>query len=142
MLRLRVQRVLTGFLVSRFGQHLAMNYLLQSQNDMPFIELDPSQARLWSEQDALDWVGVCGEHGTQRLLHAENLSEDFYNLKTGLAGAILLKFSNYWLKVAAVIPPEKSSQGRFGEMARETNRGQAFRIFSTREAAVDWLVRD
>ena len=73
-----------------------MDYFVQNRKDISFIELNPSQAKLASEQDALDWVGACGEHGAQRLLvHAENLTEDFFDLKTGLAGAILLKFSNY-----------------------------------------------
>lgn len=98
-------------------------------------------ARIPSEQGALDWVATCGELEASRLLvHAENLIEDFYDLKTGLAGAVLLKFTNYRIQVALVLPPERLSQGRFGEMAREANRrSREFRVFTDREQGLSWL---
>lgn len=106
------------------------------------IETVPGSGSIQGEADALDLVAVCGEYGAQRLiLHVENLSDAFFDLKSGLAGAVLLKFSNYWLRVAAVIPAARIGQGRFAEFATETNTGQQFRIFSQRQAALDWLAR-
>jgi len=120
-----------------------MQYQVSEANHQFFIELTPNVLCLQSEQDALDCVSACGENGTQRLmLYASNLSSDFYDLKTGLAGKILLKFSNYFLKVAAIIPPDLSNYGRFGEMAHETRFfNQEFRVFSNREEAEIWLTR-
>ena len=99
--------------------------------------------RMESERDALDLVAACGEYGSTRLLLlAENLGEDFYNLRTGLAGAALLKFSNYRLKVAAVVPEERM-QGRFGEMAQEANRrNHEFHVFVAPAAAEAWLLAE
>jgi len=94
-----------------------------------------------TEQDALDLVAACGENETHRLmLHSENLSEDFFHLRTGVAGAILLKFSNYYLKVALVLQPGQGREGKFGEWVLETNRGREFRVFYDRAAAEAWLV--
>lgn len=105
---------------------------------LPGDEHDPS--RIGSEADALDLVGICGEHQIHRLLlHAANLTDDFYNLRTGLAGTVLQKFVNYRIRAAAVLTPELATQGRFGEMVREANRGRQFRVFYDRAEAEAWL---
>jgi len=112
-------------------------------NGIKYVEGPFSGLLISSEADALNLVSFCGENDTNRLLlYAANLHEDFFDLKTGLAGAVLQKFINYGIKTAAVIPPEISQQGRFREMALETNRGQHFRIFSEASAAEAWLIED
>jgi hypothetical protein len=120
-----------------------MNYRLIENPTHNFIECLPDPTPLSSAQNALDLVGGCGEYGVSRLLIPEGcLSEDFYNLKTGLAGEVLLKFSNYRIKAAAVIPNETVGKGKFYEFALETNRGRDFRIFQDYQKAVDWLIQD
>jgi PadR family transcriptional regulator, regulatory protein AphA len=118
-----------------------MNTKLIVKDEQSYLECIPGECRMESERDALDLVAICGENLTTRLmLHAENLSDDFYQLHTGLAGAILLKFVNYRIRVAAIIPLELINQGRFKDMVLETNRGNAFRVFQTREKAEQWLI--
>ncbi len=118
-----------------------MDTRLISKDGQSYLECLADGGVMASEAGALDLVAACRENGADRLLlHASNLNEDFYNLKTGLAGAALLKFSNYLVKVAAVIPPEIANQGRFGEMVLETNRGNAFRVYPDEAKAVAWLV--
>jgi hypothetical protein len=93
-----------------------------------------------NERDTLDVVGFCGESLSSRvLLYEFNVGPDFYDLKTGLAGMLLLKFSNYRITAAAVLDPQESKRGRFGEFAWETNRSREFRIFPDRNSALDWL---
>jgi len=112
-----------------------------TEQNRSFVECLPDGGLITSEQDALDLVGICGEHRTfALLLHETNLNEDFYDLRTGLAGAVLQKLFNYSIRVAAVLPLERSTRGRFGEMVLESNRGRQFRVFTTREAAVQWLL--
>lgn len=120
-----------------------MEYQIIDSNNQRVIECLPGKVCLRDEQDALDWVGICGENETYLLMiHASNLTPDFYDLKTGTAGRILLKFSNYSLKVAAVIPAEIAQRGRFGEMVLETNRvSREFRVFADREDAENWLIQ-
>ncbi len=104
------------------------------------IECLPQGGIISDEQSALDLLGICGEeHADSILLHSTNLSEDFYNLKTGLAGALMLKWTMYRIIVAAIIPPEKIGTGRFYEMVIETNRRNDFRVFPSRDEAVSWL---
>ena len=117
-----------------------MNYRLIDTTPYHFLECLPEGGIIHSEQDALDWLALCGEHGTDRLMiHASNLTNAFFDLSSGLAGAILLKFVIYRVKVAAVLTPELVNRGKFREMALETNRGQDFRIFYERSEAEAWL---
>jgi hypothetical protein len=118
-----------------------MNYHRVEKNGQNYVEVLPDAWRVKSEAEALDLIAACGEHHTHRLLlHAASLPEDFYNLRSGLAGAVLQKFSNYRLRVAAIIPDEQAAQGRFGEMVLEANRGSQFRVFAEPLAAEDWLM--
>lgn len=118
-----------------------VKYVFHKKNHGNYLECEPQGGIIQTESDALDLIAACGENETYNLLiHAENLPEAFYDLRTGFAGAILLKFSNYHLRVAAILDPVKSAQGRFGEMALETNRGDQFRIFPSVESAEAWLL--
>lgn len=117
-----------------------MNYQLNTEYPQTYLECLPGEERLASESQALELVAACGENGTDRLmLHAANLTEDFFQLRTGLAGSVLLKFAIYRLRVAAVLTPELVHQGRFQEMVSESNRGNQFRVFYDRAAAEQWL---
>ncbi|MEA4906372.1 MAG: DUF4180 domain-containing protein [Anaerolineaceae bacterium] len=117
-----------------------MDVQVIQHHGITIVESLPGSGQIANENDVLDLVAACGEHGSDRLLlHEGNLSADFYDLRSGLAGVVMLKLSNYRLRAAAVLPPEKSGQGRFGEMVLETNRGRQFRVYPEREAALDWL---
>lgn len=109
-----------------------------------YVALLPGDGLVAGVQDALDLVGACSEHQAYRLLlHGDNLPDDFFNLRTGLAGEILLMFTLYGIKLALVLPPERAGQGRFGEMALEANRGnQGFHVFPDRGAAEAWLTAE
>ena len=118
-----------------------MNFTLITRGNVKITMCIPDGNKISSEADALDAVGACGEYETDKLLiPGENLSEAFYDLKSGLAGAVLLKFSNYFIKAAVVVKAEMIGKGRFYEFVLETNRGNEFRVFQDREKAMDWLM--
>ncbi len=121
-----------------------MNYRLITDLPNAYLECLAGDGQIQSERDALDLVAACGEHQVHRLLlHAENLADDFYHLRTGLAGAVLQKFNTYAIKLAAVLTPELVNQGRFQEMVLEANRrDRLFHVFYDREAAAAWLVEE
>lgn len=51
-----------------------------------------------------------------------NVKEDFFNIKTRLAGMALQKFINYHVKVAVIIEDEEVYNYRFKEMIMEANK--------------------
>ena len=121
-----------------------MNYQVNESNEILYVECLPDGGVVRSERDALDLVAACGESGATRLMiHAGNLSPEFFDLKTRLAGEVLLKLAMYRIKLAAVLTPELVGDGRFYEMVIEANRrNQEFHVFYDRAEAEAWLIGD
>lgn len=119
-----------------------MNYQIREIESKKYIELVSSTEPLSTENDALDLISLCWEHETNALMiHYAALSEDFFKLKTKVAGNIIQKFINYSIKAVAIIPQETIEKGRFKEMAMETNKGNHFRLYESKEEAEKWLLK-
>ncbi|CDX04745.1 PadR family transcriptional regulator [Desulfitobacterium sp. LBE] len=118
-----------------------MNYQIRETENKKYIELISIENRLNTENDTLDLISLCWEHELSRLmLHYTTLSEDFFDLKTGVAGGIIQKFSNYGIKIVLIVPQETMQKGRFREMTAETNKGNHFRMYESKEEAEAWLL--
>jgi hypothetical protein len=112
------------------------------RNNCVYIKGGAGRVLLTNERDLLDLISFCGEQDSNRLLlFAENLPQRFFDLRSGEAGSVLQKFSNYHMKVAAVLQTSHI-RGKFGEFVLETNRGRQFRVFESPEDAERWLVSD
>ncbi|KNY29586.1 DUF4180 domain-containing protein [Pseudobacteroides cellulosolvens] len=123
------------------GEGSNMEWKCVVNSDKKYVECISAANPLGSEQDALDIIALCGDNDTNLLmLHERALSEDFFKLKTKIAGAMLQKFANYRMKVALVISKDIIGKSKFKEMASEANRGSQFRVFNTKEDAEVWLV--
>jgi hypothetical protein len=118
-----------------------MDYRVIEKNNKKYIESVPIQKKLSTEQDVLDLIGICiGNDVNVLVLHIDAFSEDFFNLKTGLAGMILQKFINYHLKVAVILDKEVAFNDRFKEMIMEANKGNHFRTFKNIIDAEVWIL--
>jgi PadR family transcriptional regulator, regulatory protein AphA len=116
-----------------------MEYITRQVGEQKYIDC-AENCLIGNEQAALDLIGICtGEEIYRVMLQSVNLPEDFFRLSSGLAGNILLKFYNYSILVAAVLLPKQVKEGKFYEFALETNRGNQFRIFFSRQKAEEWL---
>lgn len=113
--------------------------MMKAHNNTPYCSIAP-EARPLSAKDINDAIiGLCFANNAERLLLEDgDLHEDFFALRTGFAGELLQKLTNYHIKAALVTTPERLT-GRFGEMALETNKGASFRIFTEEGLALDWL---
>ncbi len=95
-----------------------------------------------AENDILDLIVFCGQNDAHRILfHQENLSPEFFDLKTRLAGLLFQKLANYHLKAAVLVSFEKIQNPRFKELIYECNRGQQIRFYEDKPAAEAWLLR-
>jgi hypothetical protein len=86
-----------------------------------------------------DGVNLLGELYYQNvdaiILYEKNVIPDFFDLKTGMAGEILQKFSNYRLQLAIVGDFSKISSKSLQNFIYECNRGkQTFFANSLEEA--------
>jgi DNA-binding PadR family transcriptional regulator len=119
-----------------------MKYRITDNGKVRYLELISVTKPLDREQDMLDLVSLCGENEiSQLLIHGSCLSEDFYNLKTGIAGAVLQKLVNYYIKAAVVIPDRPGLSKRFMELISEANQGSQYCFLSSVGEAEDWFER-
>ncbi|MER3483820.1 MAG: DUF4180 domain-containing protein [Meiothermus sp.] len=91
-----------------------------------------------SAADIPDLLGA--SFGADGLILTEgDLSPEFFNLRTGLAGEVFQKFTNYKIPVALVIPDLKAYGERFNELAYEHKTHPLIRFVSSLTEAKEWL---
>ena len=73
------------------------------------------------------------------MLDESQLGPDFFDLRTGLAGEVFQKFTNYRVRLALVIADANSHGARFAELAYEHRTHNAVRCFTTEQLARQWL---
>jgi uncharacterized protein DUF4180 len=73
------------------------------------------------------------------VLDEKNLSPDFFDLKTGLAGQVLQKFVSYRTKLAVIVRDPSIYGGRFGELMHEHRIHPTVRFFVAEQPARQWL---
>ncbi len=93
-------------------------------------------------QSALDLIATVGfEAGTNSvILNKEALSEDFFDLRSGLAGEILQKFINYRMKVAIVGDFSAYTSKSLRDFIYECNGGRDLFFVAEEETAVERLI--
>jgi hypothetical protein len=118
-----------------------MELRVVDENGIDVVEGAPEQPFMSSVADADRVIEAClSAGGRSVLLYAENLTQGFFDLSSGEAGAILQKLRTYGIRLAVVCDPDRVRfSSRFGEMVAEERRGPHFGVFDTRAAARDWL---
>ncbi|MBN2522959.1 MAG: DUF4180 domain-containing protein [Bacteroidales bacterium] len=85
-------------------------------NGTNIAEVASEKIEIKNVQDALDLMGNCDYRGARRIiLHKKNISTEFFDLSTGIAGEILQKFSTYRVKLAIV----GDFSGHFGKSLKD-----------------------
>ena len=114
-----------------------MDYKIIEKMNKKYIEINQV---INCESDILDIIGICISNDTKLVLFRENtLSDEFINLKSGLAGIALQKFMNYHIKASAIIDKNKI-EGRFKELAYELNKSNNFKVFDNSIDAKNWIL--
>ncbi|MFQ5421258.1 MAG: DUF4180 domain-containing protein [Anaerolineae bacterium] len=105
-----------------------------------YVRCAPDDGLVSRDADVLGLLGSCYEIGANRLLLDEqHLHPDFFDLKTGLAGAIFLKLTNYRAKTAVLATLVNIQNERFQELIFECNKGQQINFFDDLTKAEQWL---
>ena len=73
------------------------------------------------------------------LLLEGDLGSAFFDLRSGIAGELFQKCTNYRLKLALVVPDPAAHGERFTELAREHASHKLIRFFTLEPAALEWL---
>jgi hypothetical protein len=91
-----------------------------------------------SVQDALDLLATAQfvEGATCLMLEQKNLLPEFFELKTGIAGEILQKYTNYRMKLLIVGDFAHIQSKSLKAFMLESNRGKQVAFMPDREAAL------
>lgn len=123
------------------AQRDRLQYVINEKEGKRYIELMSAPTPLATEQDALDIIALCGEQDTSLLMiHNSALDEGFFRHKTGMAGKILQKFSNYSIKTAVVMSSGITDRDRNKKLSIEVGKSNNFRVLDTKENAEVWLL--
>ncbi|MFD2169672.1 DUF4180 domain-containing protein [Tumebacillus lipolyticus] len=91
-------------------------------------------------QDALDVMVNLRYSGYEKMvLRKEHLLDDFYELRTGIAGEILQKYTNYGMKIAIVGDFSGYNSKSLNDFIYECNRGNRVFFKATEAEALDAL---
>src|SRR5262249_38596918 len=90
------------------------------------LECPPDGKKLRSDRDAVELIGEAFQRGARLILiPVERLDEDFFRLRTRIAGEMVQKFVNYRMRlvIAGDIAQYVAESDAFRDFVYEANRG-------------------
>jgi len=118
-----------------------LDAVLKQKRGHSFIDFTEADLSIQREGELNDLLSLCHYHDSDFILiDAANLSDEFFNLRSGLAGAAMQKFANYQVRVAVLLPENAEHSERFKELMYEMNGSNHFRFYRHREEAENWLI--
>jgi hypothetical protein len=108
------------------------------KNDMAIAELIDDSYVLGNSQDAVDLINMPGAQECNKfVIYEKNLSKDFFNLGSGVAGDVLQKFSNYRISLAVIGDFSKFKSKNLNDFFRESNKRGNILFLNTLEEALE-----
>jgi len=108
---------------------MQLKYIL-TKNNISIAELTDESFVISQPQDVLDIFGeLMSTYCDRIIIHERNLHPDFFDLKTGLAGEVLQKFSNYKVRLVIVGDFAKYKSQSLQNFIFESNKSK--RVFFT-----------
>lgn len=97
---------------------------------------------LTAPDNALDLIGNISYSGFDGvILHAKNITPEFFDLKTKLAGEILQKFTTYRLRLCIIGDFTNVESKSLRDFIYESNKGRQVNFVSTTEEGISSLTK-
>ena len=115
-----------------------MNVQISKKGNSSIAIIESDEMLLTNEKSALDLITeVYYEYGCSKIIiKKEAVPEDFFLLRTGLAGEILQKFINYRAKLAIIGEFENYHSKSLHDFIYESNKGNSIFFLPTIEEAI------
>ncbi len=109
-------------------------------NDIAIAELISNKTIIHKVEDGLELLGNLYYQGFDRIIiNEKNISPDFFDLKSGIAGEILQKFSNYRVRLAIVGDFSKYANKSLKDFIFESNKHRHINFVATTTDAIQIL---
>lgn len=118
-----------------------MNIKIIQKNSANIAVISSNEIIINNAQDALDLMAtvryeyICDK----MIINKQNINEEFFDLKNGLAGAIMQKYTNYGMALAIVGDFEKYDSKSLKSLIYESNKGSQIIFKSTETEAIESL---
>ena len=118
-----------------------MDIRIIEKNGVEIAIVNSNEELIKDVQSALDLMAtVIYQAGANRIiLNKSTICEDFFDLKTRLAGDILQKFINYQTKIAIVGDYSTYSSKSLKDFIYESNKGRDIFFLSDEDQAIEKL---
>lgn len=119
-----------------------MNIEITEVAGSQIAEIISEQVVISNAQDALEIMANCSYNGAGKIIvHEHHLAPEFFNLKSGIAGEVLQKFSNYRNLLAIVGDFEKYEGKSLRDFIYESNKVGRISFVGTVDEARERLAK-
>lgn len=107
-------------------------------NDIKIAEVHSDELVIGNAEDALQLLGDLYYQGFDKMiLHEQNITPVFFELKSGMAGEILQKFSNYRMRMAIVGDLSRYPGQSIRDFIFESNKSRQIQFVTYLEDALN-----
>ena len=138
---MRTAKLLKNRWAAGLDNEKIMELKILEEKNQKIAEIKSDKIVIKTPQDALDVMADASYYEARSLiLREKNLSPEFFDLRTRVAGEILLKFSNYMVKMAIIGKFEKYKSESLKAFIRESNKGKQIFFAPDRETAIAKII--
>ena len=118
-----------------------MNVQINEKGSSKVAVIDSQEVLIDNTQDALDLMATIRHmYDCDKMVISKSaITESFFDLKTGIAGEILQKYTNYNMKIAVVGNYEIYTSKSLKDFIYESNKGRQVFFLADEKEAIDRL---
>ena len=114
-----------------------MKIEIHNINGIKIAEILSEEILIKTTQDGLDILGDLYYQGFEKIIiHEKNITPDFFDLKTKLAGDILQKFTQYRMPLIIVGDFSKFESKSLKDFIFESNKGKQVNFVASQSEAI------
>ncbi|MBE0655460.1 MAG: DUF4180 domain-containing protein [Bacteroidales bacterium] len=114
-----------------------MEIIFHASHENSYAEIISDRTIIFETQDTLDLMADCRYQGADgMIIRREHLTEDFFDLRTGIAGDILQKISNYRFRLAIIGDFSNFTSKSLRDFIYESNKHRQVIFVSSLEDAI------
>lgn len=115
---------------------------IKNINGVFIAEIQSENIEINNVQDALDIFANCSYQGASKIIiYEKNINPELFNLKTGLAGEVFQKCSNYKIQLAIIGDFTRFSSNSLRDFIYESNKLGQINFVSSVDEAKERLLR-
>lgn len=119
-----------------------MKIKITSINAIQIAEIQSDKVEINNVQDALEIFGNCVYQGISKIiLYEKNIIPELFDLKTGIAGEVFQKCSNYKVQLAIVGDFSKFSSKSLHDFIYESNKRGHINFVKSIDEAIERLMK-